>query len=88
MTSPFCAFWLLFCRVKLKTVPRLGRFCEPSLCREGPWMGYYDYCYFRILILALLSNWGNPQGVCPTFGSWEGQMEEAPRMEKGQASAH
>jgi hypothetical protein len=34
---------------------------ENQVCAEGPWIGYYDYCYFRILILALSSYWGNPR---------------------------
>lgn len=31
------------------------------VCAEGPWIGYYDYCYFRILILVLSLYWGNPR---------------------------
>lgn len=57
MTSLVCAFGLLFCRV------RVWGASVNQVCAEGPWIGYYDYCYFRTLILALSSDWGNP-GEC------------------------
>lgn len=55
---------------------------------EGPWVGYYDYCYSRFSSLLCLWIGETHESVCPTFGSWEGLTEEALRMEKGQASAH
>lgn len=82
MTSLVCAFGLFFCRV------RVWGASVNRVCAEGPWIGYYDYCYFQILILALSSDWGNPRECLLHLWELGGSDGGGPRMEKGQVSAH